>query len=66
MTRMVQLSNEAYRRLRMVKRSDESFSDTVLRLTRGVDLTGLKGLRTRERLAEAEAALAEADALDRL
>lgn len=50
MTKMVQLSEEAYRRLRLVKRNDESFSETVIRLTRATErripLQGFKSMRT--------------------
>ncbi len=43
---MVQLSDEAYRRLRSRKHSGESFSDVVLRLAGDEDLSGLAGWRT--------------------
>ncbi|MEK6975177.1 MAG: antitoxin VapB family protein [Candidatus Thermoplasmatota archaeon] len=69
MTKMVQLSEDAYVRLRSVKKSDESFSDTVIRLVRGqarrVPLQGLKSMRTD---AERDAHLRwikEVDALDK-
>lgn len=65
MPRVVQLSDEAYGRLRNLKRPDESFSDVVLRLTGRGDLRRLKGLRSRKAIDAAEALLAEIDALDR-
>lgn len=65
MTRMVQLSDEAYNRLNMLKRSGESFSDVVLRVTGGArTLMELRGLRSPAEIAAAERALREIDALD--
>jgi predicted CopG family antitoxin len=47
---MVQLSEDAYRALRRLKRADESFSDLITRLTRSsqrrIPLQGLKSMRT--------------------
>ncbi len=52
MTKMVQLSTAAYERLKNAKRSKESFSDVVLRLTATGTikdpLAGLAGLMTWE------------------
>ncbi len=64
MTKVVQLSDEAYARLRMMKGQGESFSDVVLRLTGRRDLSGLKGLRPAKELDEAESFVASIDALD--
>lgn len=65
MTRVVQLSDAAYARLRSLKRGDESFSDVVLRLTKRGTLKGLRGLSTKAELDAAERMIAEADSLDR-
>ncbi len=65
MTRVVQLSDEAYARLRMLKEGSESFSDVVIRLTGKSDLSGLRGLRTRAAIKRAEAQIRSADELDR-
>jgi len=46
MTKMVQLSDAAYERLRSMKRGRESFSDVVLRLGPKGDLRKLSGLRS--------------------
>lgn len=46
MTKMVQLSDDAYHRLRSRKRSDESFSDVVRRLSGDQDLSALAGIRS--------------------
>lgn len=65
MTKMVQLSDEAYARLRGLKRRDESFSDVVLRLAPKGDLRNLWKLgRTKEEIDEAERWIAEIDAMD--
>lgn len=65
MTQVVQLSDDAYRRLTNAKRPGESYSDTVLRLLGGGDLTDLADLRSAEAADEALAAVREADRLDR-
>lgn len=65
MTKVVQLSDSAYAHLRSLKRTGESFSDVVLRLTRRGDLSGLRGLRTRREVDAARRALAAIDRLDR-
>lgn len=65
MTQVVQLSDDAYRRLTNAKRPGESYSDTVLRLLGGGDLTDLQGLRDADEIDAALEDLAEADRLDR-
>lgn len=65
MTKVVQLSDEAYGRLRNIKRPGESFSDVVLRLAVRGDLRRLKGLRSAKSLRAAERLMADIDALDR-
>jgi len=65
MTQVVQLSDDAYRRLTNAKQPAESYSDVVLRLLGEGDLTDLEGLRDPAAIVEAERALAEADRLDR-
>lgn len=64
MTKMVQLSDEAYARLRGLKRKDESFSDVVLRLAPKGDLRDLWGLRSKREIEEAKVWLAKVDELD--
>lgn len=65
MTKVVQLSEDAYARLRTAKRDDESFSDAVLRLLGTRDLTALRGLRSAREIRAAEEAIRAADSLDR-
>ncbi len=65
MTKVVQLSDEAYARLRILKRGGESFSEVVLRLTSKRDLRGLRGLRTAAELDTSEALIHAADSLDK-
>lgn len=50
MTKMVQLSDDAYRRLRSRKKEGESFSDVVVRLAGDGDLASLAGLRTSDEI----------------
>ncbi len=64
MTKVVQLSDDAYRHLTNAKRPEESYSDAVLRLLGGGDLRELAGLRTLEEIEAHERAIAEIDALD--
>lgn len=64
MTQVVQLSDEAYRRLTNAKRPGESYSDVVLRLAGSGDLTDLEGLRDPEAIREAEALVEAADRRD--
>lgn len=64
-TKPVQLSDEAYRRLRMNKRPDESFSDVVLRVIGRGSLAELRGLRTPAEIRRAEREISRIDRLDR-
>ena len=65
MTKPVQLSDEAYRRLLVTKRPGESFSDVVLRLAGRGSLIRLRGLRSRTEIDRAERQIAVVDRLDR-
>ncbi|MBW3583794.1 MAG: hypothetical protein KY455_11900 [Euryarchaeota archaeon] len=67
MTKMVQLSDEAYRKLKMAKRRGESFSDVVLRVMgRKRSLRELADLgRTNEEIEDHIRLLREVGALDR-
>lgn len=62
-TKPVQLSDEAYRRLRARKKAGESFSDVVLRLTGRGTLSRLQGLRSAD---DSERAAQQIVAMDRL
>jgi len=64
MTKVVQLSDEAYRLLTNAKRGRESYSAVVVRLLGGRDLADLEGLRDAETIARFEADLARVDATD--
>lgn len=64
MTKMVQFSDEAYARLKSLKKRDESFSDVVLRLAPKGDLRELWGLRSKREIDEAKEWVARVDALD--
>lgn len=64
MTQVVQLSDEAYRRLTNAKRPGESYSDVVLRLVRSGSLEDLQDLRSDAAIREAEDLVAEADERD--
>lgn len=64
MTQVVQLSDEAYRRLTNAKRPGESYSDVVLRLVRSGSLEDLQGLRSETDRRRAEDLVAEADERD--
>lgn len=64
MTQVVQLSDEAYRRLTNAKRPEESYSDAVLRLMGGRDLRDLEGLREGEEIERFMERLREADRRD--
>ena len=64
-TKVVQLSDIAYARLRTVKRDDESFSDAVLRILSTRELTALRGLRSARDTRAAEDAIRAADTLDK-
>ena len=63
--KLVQLSDEAYRRLKSLKRRDESFSDVVLRILPRRSLRELAGIRSEKEIAEHEKWLKELDKLDR-
>ena len=65
MTKPVQLSDEAYDRLKMTKRPGESFSDVVLRLTGRASLLRLRGLRSAREIDEAERQISRIDRMDR-
>jgi predicted CopG family antitoxin len=64
-TKPVQLSDEAYRRLRARKKAGESFSDVVLRLTGRGSLSRLRGLRPAAEIELAAQSIAAIDRLDR-
>lgn len=67
MTKMVQLSDEAYARLKAQKRKGESFSDVVVRITaQGASLRDLVSLgRSPEEIRAHERMVQEMDRLDR-
>lgn len=50
MTRQVQLSNEAYERLKAAKKDGESFSDVVLRLTGKKSLASFRTGRSKKEI----------------
>lgn len=54
-TKTISLSEDAYERLRAMKREGESFSDVVRRLTAGVRLTEFHGALSAETADELEA-----------
>ena len=56
-TKTISLSEDAYDRLRAMKREGESFSDVVRRLTRGVRLSEFHGTLSAETAAELEAGI---------
>jgi predicted CopG family antitoxin len=65
MAKMVQLSDEAYRRLRAAKPGNESFSDVVVRLTQSGDLAGLAALQDAAGIREAQRLRSLIDEVDR-
>lgn len=66
MTKLVQLSDEAYRRLQSLKKRDESFSDVVIRLVRRGSLADLSKLgRSDREIQEHRRWIHEIDRLDR-
>jgi predicted CopG family antitoxin len=65
MTKPVQLSDEAYRRLRARKKTGESFSDVVIRLTGSGSLSRIQGLRPPASIDKAAQQIASIDRLDR-
>lgn len=58
-TKTISLAEDAYERLRAMKREGESFSDVVRRLTTGIDLREFHGALSEETAAELEAAIAD-------
>ncbi|HDI46440.1 MAG TPA: hypothetical protein ENF82_01375 [Candidatus Methanomethylia archaeon] len=58
-TRTISISEEAYRRLKALKREGESFSDVILRLTSRSSLWHLVGALSEEEAARLEEAIAE-------
>ena len=54
-TKTISLADDAYERLKAAKRNDESFSDTVRRLTPGVHLAEYVGVIDDETADELEA-----------
>lgn len=66
MTKMVQLSDAAYRKLSMAKRKGESFSDVVIRITgRRRSLRDLAELGTPDEAERHLAWIREIDRMDR-
>jgi len=65
MTKMVQLSDAAYQRLKAQKRKGESFSDVVLRLAPGRSLLDLGAMLTADEISEQEQRIQRINALDR-
>lgn len=51
-TKTISLSEDAYERLEAMKRENESFSDVVRRLTRGVELGDYYGILSEDAGAE--------------
>jgi predicted CopG family antitoxin len=64
MTKMVQLSNDAYELLKRAKKPDESFSDVVKRLAHKPKPLDLSGLRTKKEIEGARQMLKELHDLD--
>ncbi|MHB1260745.1 MAG: antitoxin VapB family protein [Thermoplasmatota archaeon] len=64
MTKMVQLSNDAYAVLKRAKRPDESFSDVVKRLVHKPKPLDLSGLMTPSEARDAKKMLKELHELD--
>jgi len=58
-TRTISISEEAYRRLKALKREGESFSDVILRLTSKSSPWSLAGILSEEEGKELEKILAE-------
>ena len=56
-TKTISLSEDAYERLRAMKREGESFSDVVRRLARGVRLSEFHGALSSETAADLEAGI---------
>lgn len=58
-TRTISISEEAYRRLKALKREGESFSDVILRITSKSSVWGLVGVLPKDRVDEVEEAIAD-------
>ena len=58
-TRTISISEEAYRRLKALKKEGESFSDVILRLTSKSSPWSLAGILSEEEGKELEKILAE-------
>jgi predicted CopG family antitoxin len=65
MSKVVQLSEEAYGLLRNLKRPGESFSDVVLRIGGGRSLRALQQIVTPKDAKEIARSIREIDRLDR-
>lgn len=65
MTKVVQFSDDAYRRLKARKRKGESFSDVVKRLTTRTTLADLEGTMTPAQASRAKRLIRQADEQDR-
>lgn len=65
MTKVVQLSDEAYAHLRSLKRPGESFSDVVVRLTRSRSFQELRGIVPKRDADAALRSIRQIDKLDR-
>lgn len=57
-TKTISLSEDAYERLKGMKREGESFSDVVRRLTAGVELRNFHGVLSGDTADELEATIA--------
>ena len=60
-TKSVRLNKDVYERIKSEKRSDETFSETIDRLTGGASLLDLVGILSDEEAAEFRAAIDETD-----
>lgn len=65
MTKVVQLSDEAYGFLRNLKREGESFSDVVLRLAKRGDLRALHKIVSPKEAEQMDRSIRDIDRLDR-
>lgn len=65
MSKVVQLSDEAYGLLKNLKKPGESFSDVVMRIAGGRSLKALQGLLTPREGRLMERSIREIDELDR-
>jgi predicted CopG family antitoxin len=60
-TKSVRLDEDVYERIKSEKRSDETFSEAIDRLTGGASLLDLVGILSDEEAAEFRAAIDETD-----